>query len=197
MITLLVWSQRTDSQSLKVGRYLSGLLDAKAVPNTMVELSDHSLPWYDDEHNPDVSPSLRDWYAQLLNQSDAFVIISPERWGMASPALKNFFLRCKKWEMAHKPALLVGVSSGGGWAYPIAELRMSSYKNTKICYLPDHLIIRHVKQVLNELSPTDEDDRRIRTRIDKTIDVLLAYRKAFSTMRSEDCIAVDTMPNGM
>ncbi len=46
--------------------------------------------------------------------------------------------------------LIVAVSSGAGGAYPVAELRMSSYKNSRICYIPEQIIIRDVENVLNE-----------------------------------------------
>jgi hypothetical protein len=43
--------------------------------------------------------------------------------------------------------LIIAVSGGaGGGAYPVAELRMSSYKNSRICYLPEHLIVRQRRQ---------------------------------------------------
>lgn len=59
-----------------------------------------------------------------------------------------------KVELAHKPALIVFVSSDDGGSYPVAESRMSSYKNSRICYLPEHLIIRNVSTVFN----TSADD---------------------------------------
>ena len=66
-------------------------------------------------------------------------MISPEWAGMAPAHLKNFLLMCDGGELAHKPAQLIGVSSGMGGAYPIAELRMSGYKNNFLMWLPDHM----------------------------------------------------------
>ena len=50
--------------------------------------------------------------------------------------LLNIFLLCGNGEFSHKPGLIVSVSSGNGGAYPIAELRSSSYKNTHIMWIP-------------------------------------------------------------
>ena len=55
-----------------------------------------------------------------------------------------------RFQLGHKPALIVTVSSADGGAYPVAELRMSSYKNNRICYLPEHVILRNVERILND-----------------------------------------------
>jgi len=56
---------------------------------------------------------------------------------MAPAGLKNFFLYAGNTALAHKPAYLVGISASRGGSYPIAELRMSSYKNSYLCYIPN------------------------------------------------------------
>ena len=73
------------------------------------------------------------------------MVIAPEWHGQVPAGLKNFFLICGRAEVGHKPALITTVSSGDGGAYPVAELRMSSYKNNRICYIPEQLIIRNVE----------------------------------------------------
>ena len=195
-ICLIVWSQRDESQSLKVAQYLETLLHDQWVATSMIVLAEHGLPWYDNEHNPDVTPELRKPYAEKLSKADGLIVITPEWWGMVPGELKNLFLRCKAGEIAHKPALITAVSAGTGGAYPVAELRMSSYKNTKICYMPDHLIIRHVNNVLNH-EIAWEDDIRIRARIEKTVAVLLSYTRAFKAIREDTAIDENPMPQGM
>jgi len=62
---------------------------------------------------------------------------------------------------------------------------MSSYKNNRICYMPDHLILRHVESILND-NPMDNDesaDSYFRERIDWTLDVLKGYARALKEMR--------------
>ena len=79
-----------------------------------------------------------------LDESDGFIFIVPEYGGMATPNAKNFFLICGEGELAHKPGLLVSISSGNGGSYPISELRSSSYKNTHIMWIPENIIIRNM-----------------------------------------------------
>jgi hypothetical protein len=104
--------------------------------------------------------------------------------GLPGPALKNFFLYAGLSELGHKPALLVGVSAGLGGAYPITELRSSSYKNSRILYLPEQLIVRNVESMFNTEFPSDESDVRIRARADWTLQILCQYDDALRTMRT-------------
>ena len=75
-------------------------------------------------------------------------MVVPEYGGMATPIAKNLFLLCDDGELFHKPGLIVSVSSGNGGAYPITELRSSSYKNTHIMWIPENIIIRNVEDYL-------------------------------------------------
>ena len=81
-----------------------------------------------------------------LKNSDGFIMIVPEYGGMATPNSKNLFLLFNNGELFHKPGLIVSISSGSGGAYPIAELRSSSYKNSHIMWIPENIIIRNVEQ---------------------------------------------------
>ena len=69
----------------------------------------------------------------------------PEYGGMATPNSKTFLV-FNNGELFHKPGLIISVSSGTGGAYPISELRSSSYKNSHIMWIPEHIIIRNVGQ---------------------------------------------------
>ena len=104
-----------------------------------------------------------------------------------------------KGELAHKPALLVGVSSGEGGASPIAELRMSSYKNNRICYLPEQLIIRNVESVFNEDAAENDakSQNYLAGRLDYCLKLLLSYSKAFKQIRAGDESSLATYRNGM
>ena len=79
-----------------------------------------------------------------LKSADGFVFVVPEYGGMATPNAKNFFLIFNNGELFHKPGLIVSISSGNGGAYPISELRSSSYKNSHIMWIPENIIIRNV-----------------------------------------------------
>lgn len=180
-LVLVSGSSQTNSQSAKVADYLRqrwvdlGLGDC----SDLIDLASDSLPLWP---APDTG---KRWLAQqaILRRATALIVISPEWNGMACPALKNFFLYAGLAELGHKPALLVGVSAGLGGAYPIAELRGSSYKNCRILYLPEHLIIRNVESMLNSGEPLDEYDQRIRARADWALRMLCQYDAALREIR--------------
>ena len=83
--------------------------------------------------------------SKKLIKSQGFVLVVPEYGGMASPNSKNLFLLANNGEFFHKPGLIVSISSGLGGAYPISELRSSSYKNSHIMWIPENIIIRNVE----------------------------------------------------
>ncbi|WP_252275094.1 NADPH-dependent FMN reductase [Pseudomonas subflava] len=195
-IALIAGSSRNGSQSAKVARYLRQRLIELGLSSTeqssLIDLGERGLPlWPSDDKGP--------WadYQQQLAGADALVVIAPEWNGMACPAVKNFFLYASKAELAHKPALLVGVSSGIGGAYPISELRASGYKNCRIAYLPEHLIVRQVEAVMNEGEARDEDDLRIRKRADYALDILGKYAEALKPVRAAIDLSEPAFTNGM
>lgn len=195
-IALVAGSSRSNSQSGKVARFLRQRLiqlgHTDAVQSNVIDLGLAPLPlWPADDTGP--------WglYSKQLAAADAVVIISPEWNGMACPAIKNFFIYASKAELAHKPGLLVGVSAGVGGAYPISELRASSYKNCRLCYLPEHLIVRSVEKVLNTAEPSSEDDQRLHARIDYALDILAKYTHALLPVRASIDISNPAFANGM
>jgi hypothetical protein len=89
------------------------------------------------------------------------------------------------------------VSASLGGAYPVAELRTSSYKNTRLCYIPDHVIVRNVGQMLHGKQPADEHDESLRSRIAYSVRMLLEYAKALRAVREAGVIDLKTFPYGM
>ena len=195
-IALVAGSSRNNSQSGKIARVLRQRLiemgQTTQDTSSIIDLGLAPLPLW-----PAEDAGLWGMYQQQLAAADAVVIIAPEWNGMACPAIKNFFIYASKAELAHKPALLVGVSSGIGGAYPISELRASGYKNCRLCYLPEHLIIRQVEQVLNAGTALDDSDQRIRARIDYALDILCQYSVALAPVRANISFANPDFANGM
>lgn len=151
-IGIISGSHRSPSQSEKVANYLRSRLIKAGVETWVFPLANNPLPLWDQsiwEGNKAWTERLKPLQQELI-ECDGFIVISPEWHGQVPSGLKNFFLLFSRAELGHKPALLVAVSSGDGGAYPIAELRMSSYKNNRICYIPEHLILRNVESILNE-----------------------------------------------
>ncbi len=140
---------------------------------------------------------VKDWrpISENLKSCDGFIVISPEWAGMVPAHLKNFLLMWDGGELAHKPAQIIAVSSGMGGAYPVAELRMSGYKNNFITWLPDHLILRNVNTLFNN-EPATELDISLLKRVRYSLNFLVEMAAAMSLVR-EKCQDLKTYKNGM
>jgi NAD(P)H-dependent FMN reductase len=198
-ITILNGSSRKQSQSGKIARFIDSNLRARAGVSTYyLSLENNPLPLWD-ESIWDDAPTWKIWdpIKAELQSSDAFIFVVPEWSGMVPPAVKNFFLLCSHQELGHKPALIVAVSSSRGGAYPVNELRISSYKNTRLLYLPEHFIIRDVEKMFNGETPASEDDKYLRLRLDYCLNLLQAYGKSMKEIRSSGIIDHKAFPNGM
>ncbi|MCS7237116.1 MAG: NAD(P)H-dependent oxidoreductase [Thermoguttaceae bacterium] len=199
-IAVICGSHRREAESLRVARYVVRQLNELGVDDVyLLALTNNPLPLWDEgiwEDDPKWHELWRPIAAQLRS-AEGLVIISPEWSGMVPSGLKNFFLLCGKDVLAHKPGLIISVSASLGGAYPVAELRMSSYKNTRICYIPDHMIIRNVGQMLHGDSPQSQEDAAVRDRLRYCLVVLLEYTKALRLVRQSGVIDLDTFPYGL
>lgn len=202
-ITIISGSHRINSQSEKVAKVILKIIEDNKIveDSSIISLAGNPLPLWDegvwdgdDEWKKRLAP-LR----EQLSNSDAFIVISPEWHGQVPAGLKNFFLLFSKNELGHKPALIVTVSSGRGGSYPVAELRMSSYKNNRLCYIPEHIIIRDVEAVLN--NDASENDARsdsfYRERILWALGILKEYGKALANVRESGVTQSDKFKTGM
>lgn len=202
-ISIISGSHRNPSQSEKVARHIETTL-AKAFDDVepwVYALADNPLPLWDQtlwEDNEEWNQRLAPLKKQL-SESDAFVIIAPEWHGQVPAGLKNFFLMFNRFELGHKPALIVTVSSADGGAYPVAELRMSSYKNNRICYIPEQLILRNVESILNDKAEDNDEsaDGYFKERILWALGILRGYSVALKSMRESTEIHHDKFGNGM
>lgn len=195
-------STRHNSQSKKVANFISKTLSysPQAELIQIIDLAIDKFPLWDEAiwaKGIDWHPSWAD-VSKKLQMSDAIIVIAPEWNGMAPPQLMNFFQLCSHNELSHKPGLIVSVSSGHGGSYPIAELRMNSFKNTKICYIPEQVIVRDVNNVLNSLEPIASDsDKYIRGRMQHALSLLNLYAGAFKHIREHDVVTKSQYPYGM
>jgi len=201
-IGIVVGSHRKESESGRVGRYLQRQLDAMdSVETWLMDLGKAPLPMWDEA----LFSGGEQWgfvgeLSTRLHATDAFILISPEWHGMVPSALKNFLmLWAGTGELAHKPALLVTLSVVDGGATPIAELRMSSYKNNRICYMPEQLVIRNVGSVLHDDDTQNNPDAH-QYFVDRSkycLELLVEYGKAFQTIRASGKGSLEAYPNGM
>ena len=200
-IGIISGSHRDPSQSEKVADYMQARLAQASAETWSFSLANNPLPLWDQsvwESDPGWEAILTPLKSELAS-CDGFIIVSPEWHGQVPAGLKNFFLLFSRFELGHKPALITAVSSGDGGAYPVAELRMSSYKNNRLCYIPEQLILRNVESILNDAEEDNDEaaDSYFRERIDWTLEVLLGYARALKSMRETTQIFHDNFGNGM
>ncbi len=200
-IVLISGSHRQNSQSHRISAYLAARLAAldPAGSTDIVDLAGNPLPLWDESMWAAGSPLQKTWepYGKRLQDAEGFVVVAPEWHGMAPAGLKNFFLYCGPKEVGHKPGLIVGVSASHGGSYPVNELRTSSYKNSKLCYIPEHLIIRNAEHVFGGDAPSGKDDEYLRGRADFALRQLLEYAKALKSVRDSGAGEDKRFPFGM
>lgn len=202
-ITIISGSHRQDAQSARIARYVQHTLlkDGLCDRAEIIDLANNPLPLWDESiwaSNPTWEERLAPLRQQLAG-SDALVVVAPEWHGMVPSGLKNFFLLFGWAELGHKPALPVAVSSVDGGAYVIAELRMSSYKNNRLCYLPEQVIVRNVEKVLHD-DPERNDaeaDAYFRQRFDYALRLLREYALSLRQVRASEACDFSTFGNGM
>jgi len=208
-IGIISGSHRNPSQSEKIARYAQTQLTENGLCDEvfLFSLADNPLPFWDEglwqgegEGHDRWQAAIGDLRSELIS-CDAFIVVTPEWHGMVPSGLKNFFLLWPgSGELAHKPALIIAVSGGaGGGAYPVAELRMSSYKNSRICYLPEHLIVRNAGSVFNENADDNDPSAQgyLHDRLMYCLEMLREYGLAFQQIRGSGKTSLETYTNGM
>ncbi len=186
-ISIISTSHRKNSESSRVGIILKNfLIDIdKNIKTFNFDMFETKIPLWPAKKNKNnqFENTIIQKSSLELNSSDGFILIVPEYGGMATPNSKNFFLIFNNGELFHKPGLLVSVSSGNGGAYPISELRSSSYKNSHIMWIPENLIIRNVEQFLpgnhGKLIPNWIDNRII-----YSLTLLIKYAECLRPIQS-------------
>ena len=201
--SIISGSQRKDSNSRKVAELIKKELinsNFSELDIHLLHLDEHPLPLLNETIWEQDSSLKETWkpYSEKIKQSNAFIFITPEWGGMVPASLKNFFLYCGNHELAHKPALIVSITTGIAGAYPIAELRMSSYKNTHICYIPENIILRYVDKFLSQYqAPKEEPIRELKARFLYSLKVLQAYAEALDQVRKGPNLDLESFPSGM
>lgn len=195
-ICLVVASHRANAQSLRIAQYMREHF--LAGHGSIIDLYDLKLPLWDGDPLPADSDKARqvEYVKNSLHDADALIFIIPEWHGMAPAGLKNMLLWCGARELAHKPVLLVGVSASVGGAFAIADIRNSGYKNSRLLYLPEHLILRDA----NDLWVGQEgrmSDTYLADRTRYALDLLHTYAAALKPVRGKLCAGLAEFSNGM
>ena len=185
-ISIISASHRINSQSKRISDLLhNNLLNFKSELDMFIlDLAGAVLPLWSPDKKEGKGIWGKTWnsISNNLNKSDGFIFVVPEYGGMATPAAKNIFLLCGNGEFAHKPGLIVSVSSGNGGSYPISELRSSSYKNTHIMWIPENIIIRNVEQFNPGAHGCNIPDW-LDDRINYVLNLFLAYASNMKPLR--------------
>lgn len=190
-ICIVSASQRAQSNS----RRISDILNQQYLLGqaSLIDLHQQPLPFWDGEQ-PETA-AVQDAKAKA-NAADGFVFVVPEWHGMVPAALKNMLLWLGRDELAHKPVLLVAVSASAGGAFVIAELRASGYKNSRLLFLPEHLILRDANELWAGESGRRSDeylDQRSRYALDQ----LITYANALAPLRGQLMAGLSDFGNGM
>jgi NAD(P)H-dependent FMN reductase len=198
---VLSGSHRVEAQSLKVASYVKSVLlrEHAGAEVHLYSLSGNPLPLWD-ETTGGAPDALWDPISAELKSAEALVVVSPEWGGMVPPGLKNFLLNCTADEIGHKPALIVTDSATRGGSYPVAELRMSGYKNNRLSWIPEHVIVHHVGSNLNAPDGTADlakEDAATRLRLRYALKLLEEYGKALRQVRASGVIDHKTFKSGM
>lgn len=185
-ILIISASPRATSNSIKVSQRIGGLFETRGgVTLDVLDLSEDAPCAWSEAFYDANSSEAREWQAcsERLQAADGFVIVAPEYGGMAPPQLMNLLLKCGLAETGHKPALLVGVSSGMGGVYPIAQLRQFGFKNSFLCMLPFNVIVRQADRAF--LGHPDESaaDTANDKRLAHGCELLVAYAGALASVR--------------
>jgi len=192
-IAVVSTSPRHGSQSARVAASCSRWLGRRGVAADTLDLALVRLPTAGLNQPP---PAQTDWpdVDGTLRACDALVLVVPEWGGMAPPAAKNLLLLCDDRQLAHKPVLLVGVSTGQGGAYPLAELRLAAFKNNFALWLPLQVILRAVDGALaTDLEPPDSAQE---LRLSEGLAMVREYARLLQPARSR-LLAVSTFTFGV
>jgi len=183
-------SHRNGAESLR----LSNELNSRCFGGdaTVIDLFAADLPLWNGER--EATDAVKDVQSKI-EAADGLVFVVPEWHGMAPAGLKNLFLWCNHPQFAHKPALLVAVSGSVGGAFVVAELRGSGYKNSRLLWLPEHLILRSASELWQ--GKGSESDEYLDKRARYAVDQLKTYTEALAPKRESLTAGLDDFPNGM
>ncbi len=172
-------SNRKNSQSERISKIIQKISKDKLnILPKLYSLYSNQLPLWNEEGYGENDEGVIN-VKKIFTSSKSFIFIVPEWHGMVPPHVKNLILLLGSKPLWHKPALIVTISSSTGGAYPAMELRGSSHKNSHICWIPEQVIIRNVKN-WNENSKDEIYDRII-----SYLKTLYVYAEKMEEIREE------------
>lgn len=188
MIAIISGSHRAGSESNRIAHVLADKIKDAHREAWVLELATADIPFWDEgmwgkEGLAEKWSNKWTSIADMLKASEGIIVIAPEYHGMAPAILRNFLLLIDMTTVGHKPGLLIGVSGNAGGTYPVAELRATGTKNNRMCWIPDHLIMRNVGKLFKD-GETNDDDTYMRERVDYTLGIFYEYVDALKAVRA-------------
>lgn len=203
-VLIVAASHRAESQSLRIAHKINQeFYHGEA---QLADLFQLQLPLWDGESTTHwASPALdalKHWQS-LTTQCQQLVLVVPEWHGSAPAALKNALQWCQSYSLAHKPCLLVAISASAGGAFAIADVRATTYKNSRLLILPEHIILRDVDRLWVAPENLAEDlnghtgEQYLHQRLGFAIQQLATYANAMTDIRPSLLKGLKSYPNGM
>lgn len=169
-IAIISGSSRPDRQSHQVAKYIADKLASRGNLTWIFDVKENNLPLLDYVYSkhPNPGENLKK-LKSMLDQTEAFIIVSPEHNGSFSGALKNsmdYFFD----EYAHKLFGIVGVSTGVlGGISAVKSLQHYILRLNGIV-VPEFLITPHVKTLFENGKLIDA---KYGEKVDKFLDTFL------------------------
>ncbi len=190
-IAVILGSTRQFRRSeLLVNWVLKELKTHKKVEVEFLDLRDYSMPFFDEQispkFNPDRQPDkIAKKWLDKLNQSDGFVIITPE-YNHGMPAVLKNAIDYVAFELQRKPVAVVSHGSTGG-ARATSDLKIVISESRGIVIPSNIAITKRVAELFDEDGNIYRqfEDMGWQERLTATIDELLWYSEALTTARSK------------
>lgn len=204
-IAIISGSHRPTGNSPRIARVVEKNLQSSGHETYLLDLAITDLPYWDEgmwgkEGLAEKWKTAWQPIADEMTKAEALVIVCPEYHGNIPSKLMNLILLLGNGPIvAHKPALLIGVSSSGGGAYPVESLRATAAKNNRMVFLPEHLLVRNADNMFVENPPEEhaKSNDWIQERLTWVLPMLVAYAKGLAEVRATTQTTHPKFANGM
>ena len=197
---IIAGSYRSKSESLRISHWLNHEFYQDQAE--LIDLHSLALPLWDGQslNDPKLIAAVEHWQ-QKIEHARQLIIVTPEWHGSAPAALKNALQWSQPGALAHKPCLLVGISAAVGGAFAISDMRASCYKNNRLLFLPEHIILRNVTDLWSDTDldcqTAREQETYLYDRFQYALTQLSAYAEALDGIRPNLLEGLKKFPNGM
>lgn len=203
-IVIISGGHRPTGNSPRIARHVEKELQKRGHSTYVLDLAQTHLPLWD-EGMWGVEGLKDKWsvwepHRAEIAKAEGLVLIAPEYHGNVPSALINvLMLLGNGTDAAHKPTLLVGVSSGTGGAYVIQQLRGNGSKNNRMLFLPEHLLVRDADNMFaaNAKPEHKKASDYLQSRLEWALTQLEDYIPALNSVRKAGHTADSRFANGM